>query len=123
MASREQTLEFYSALKNVPWGKVQGEELQKWINDPQRLAIELQKFLKNFPQANGVEAQPEIQSILRRLFEDETIILAPCDGSRYIAKEKGVFKAYIEDLFASWGLDKRGKSTAATNVSVHEMIK
>ncbi len=69
------------------------------------------------------EAQPVMQPILRRLFEDETITIAACDGARYIAIERGVFKAYIEDLFASWGLDKRGKSTIATNVSVHEMIK
>ena len=121
MAGLNQVFEFLSALKNVPWGRVQGADLQKWIDDPQRLAIELQKFLKNFPQADVIEA--EVQPILRRLFEDETITVAPCDGSRYIAKEKGVFKAYIEGLFASWGLDKCGKPTVATNVSVHQMIK
>lgn len=118
-----QVFEFLSALKNVPWGKVQGADLQKWIDDPQRLAIELQKFLKNFPQDDGVETQPEVQPILHRLFEDKIITLAPCDGSRYIAKEKGVFKAFIEDLFKSWGLNKRGKSTPGTNVSVFEMVK
>ncbi|OGL61895.1 hypothetical protein A3C09_04415 [Candidatus Uhrbacteria bacterium RIFCSPHIGHO2_02_FULL_47_44] len=79
----------------------------------------LEKFLDEWAGLPEQKADP----ILRRLFEDETITIAPCDGSRYVAKEKGVFKAYIEGLFASWGLDKPGQSTVAANVSVYEMIR
>ena len=85
---------------------------------------DLLKRLLNDLRSRFIQTEkPEPEPILRHLFEDETITIAACDGSRYIGKEKGVFKAFIESLFASWGLDKRGTSTAATNVSVHEMIK
>jgi len=123
MAGLNQVFEFLSALKNVPWGRVQGADLQKWIDDPQRLAIEMQKFLKNFPCVDVAETQPEIQPILRRLFEDETITIAACDGSKFISDAKSTFKIFLDSDFERWGLSKCGKSTVASNVSIHEMVK
>lgn len=123
MAGLPQVLEFYSTLKNVPWGKVNCADLQKWIDDPQRLAIELLEFLKNFPQADTAETRLEVQPILRRLYENETIIIAPCDGSRFIGTQDQVFKGHIDSSFKSWNLNRSGKSTEATEVSVHEMTK
>ena len=74
------------------------------------------------PKALAMTVEFILNRDILEIFEEEMIIIAPCDRSRYIAKEKGVFKAYIEDLFASWGLDKHGQSTVAANVSVYEMI-
>jgi hypothetical protein len=122
MAGLKQVFEFLSALKNVPWGNIASGELQKLIDDPRRLAIEFPKFVKEFGKGDLVK-ETVTESLFRLLSTDKTIMIAACDGSRYIAKEKGVFKAFIGGLFGSWGLDKRGKSTATTNVSVHEMIK
>ncbi|MEK7452114.1 MAG: hypothetical protein AAB664_02150 [Patescibacteria group bacterium] len=61
-----------------------------------------------------------VKFILRLLFEDETITIAPCNGSRYIAKEEKVFKAGINSNFKNWGLDKAGSSTDAVSVSIHK---
>jgi len=79
----------------------------------------LEKFLDGWA---GLPEQ-KVDPIFRRLFEDETITIAACDGSRFIGNEKGVFKAFNEGLFASLGLNKHGKPTVATNVSIYEMIE
>lgn len=124
MAGMPQVLEFYSALKNVPWGKVNGVDLQKWIDDPKRLAIELPKFLKNFPQAEAVETQPEVQPILCRLYADQTITISARDGSRCIGKQEKLFvKDGIDRDFKNWKLNNRSRATDAVNVEVCEMTK
>ncbi|MCX6714464.1 MAG: hypothetical protein NTX72_01480 [Candidatus Uhrbacteria bacterium] len=79
----------------------------------------LEKFLDEWA---GLPEQKE-DPILRRLFEDETITIAPCDGSRYIGKQEKTFVAGIDGDFERWNLNNRGKSTDAANVSVFEMIK
>lgn len=123
MADLSQVVEFYFVLKNVPWSKVNSADLQKWIDDPQRLAIELPEFLKNFPQADTAETQREVQQIFRRLYEDETITLAPCDGYRFIGEQKKTFAAGIEVDVVRWNLNNPSAPTDATKIAIHEMIK
>ncbi len=63
------------------------------------------------------------KQVLCRLYTDKTITLAARDGSRYISKENGVFRSFIDSCFKSWGLDKTSKATEKTEVFVYEMVK
>ena len=121
MIGLKQFLEFQAGLKNVPWDKVEKAVLQKCIDEPVRFAAEFLKFLQNFSKVDLPDQKED--PILRRLFEGESISIGARDGSRYISKEKGVFRVFIDSCFKSWGLDKCGKATEKTEVSVYEMVK
>lgn len=79
----------------------------------------LEKFLDEW---EGLPEQ-KVDPILRRLFEDETITIAACDGSKFISDAKSTFKIFLDSDFERWGLNKCGKSTVASNVSIHEIVK
>lgn len=79
----------------------------------------LEKFLDEW---SGLSEQKE-DPILCRLFENETITIAPCGGSRFIGTQDAVFKGFVSPDFKGSGLNKPSSPTDATTVSVHEMIK
>jgi hypothetical protein len=60
---------------------------------------------------------------LRRLFEDETIVIEPTDGMRTIAQAKNVFTNGIDPDFVNWGLNNPGQATEEMVATVFEMVK
>ena len=53
----------------------------------------------------------------------DTVTLYSCNGSKFIANAKDVFKSYIDSDFKNFDLDKSGAATNETQVSVYEMAK
>lgn len=78
----------------------------------------LVKFLDEW---EGLPEQKE-DPILRLLSEDETITIAPCDGSRCIGTQDAVF-GFIDPTYKGSDFNKRGQPTEAMKVDVHEMVK
>lgn len=90
-----------------------GDVMQGWIDNPRAL----KKFLSGFNPP-----KTEDDSILR-LLSAGAITIAACDGTQTLAQAKKTFPAYLDSDFKNWGLDKRGKPTKETAVSVFEMVK
>ena len=62
-------------------------------------------------------------AVLRRLYDDQTINLSPCVGSRLISQAKNVFRGYIDSDFITWDANEPGASTPKTLVAVYEMAE
>ncbi len=60
--------------------------------------------------------------VLKLISEGKSIVIAPKNGKRTIAKADNVFN-YIDSDFTTWGTDVEGKSTSETPVSIYEMKK
>lgn len=61
--------------------------------------------------------------ILRLLSAGETITIAPCDGTQFLAQANGTFPSGIDSDFKNLELDKTGNVTGETAVAVHEMVQ
>lgn len=61
--------------------------------------------------------------ILCLLSADETITIAPCDGTQTLAQAKGTFHSGIDSNFKTWKLDNPGNATGETAVQVHELAQ
>lgn len=59
---------------------------------------------------------------LKRLYEDEQIVLDPTDGKRLITQATDIFTAYFDQKFEQWGLDVSAQPTGTTEFAVHEQI-
>lgn len=93
--------------------KLGGKDCELW---KAHLAAMLREGVKS-------EAKSLVSTYLRRLFEDERIVIGPTDGTRTIAKAKDVFTGGIDSNFVRYGLDNPGHSTEQAEVAVYEMIK
>lgn len=60
-----------------------------------------------------------VATILKRLFEDQTIILPPCEGARTLPQARDVFNGDAHSLL--WHACRPGVDTAETPVSVYEL--
>lgn len=93
------------------------------LTPEQRKALIECGLMNNTCESCGQEISKSIPVQNEYLKLIETVSLRCCNGLRKIANAEDTFKSYIDSDFKNWGLDKRGLSTLATNVSVHEMIK
>ncbi len=64
----------------------------------------------------------EVNTVLRLISDDGTIVLKPVDGKRLIYTASDVFQAGIDKDYVKWCIRKPGVPTPETAVQVHEML-
>lgn len=62
-------------------------------------------------------------SVLKRLFPNETIKVNATDGKVTIAQSVEVFKSWLDPDFKNWNLNNPQASTKEMRVEVYEMVK
>lgn len=68
-------------------------------------------------------AELTMRSILRRLYEDETTVIASMLGVETVAGAKNLFTGYLSSDFKNWGTDLPDKPTADQPVEIYEMVE
>ena len=81
------------------------------------------KCLEKYCEDCGEEILKSIPVQNEYLKQVDTVTLYSCNGSKFIANAKDVFKSYIDSDFKNFDLDKSGAATNETQVSVYEMAK
>jgi hypothetical protein len=86
--------------------------------DPELVQLALQDII----EGKFSHQKKEGANVLRLLSKSEAILLPACDGTETLVGSRDVFVWRDPDL-KNWGLDKPGKATEETAVSVHEMVE
>lgn len=92
--------------------KLLGEAGQKWL-------AELKKFLRKENCWTGIV----VETFLKCISTNESLILDAVDGTEVLADAKDVFNGGIDSDFKNWDADEPGQPTAETAVEVYEMEK
>lgn len=80
---------------------------------------------KWLPEVEAIlrKAAEKPNPILRRLYEEERIVIGPTDGSETIAQASNVFTGGIDPDFINWDLDHPCEPTEEREVEVQEMAE
>lgn len=68
-------------------------------------------------------AEIKVHSILHRLYENETVKIAPTTGVETLAEAKNFFTGFLDSSFKNWGTDVPSSPTTEQVVEVHEMVQ
>lgn len=113
------TAEFISEVFNEA-GKLGMSEEQ--VYDAMKTDSGLAKEVVNFIKQKSDNAERYKNGILARISGDERIVIDAVDGSETLRDAKDVFVT-IDPDFINWGINKKGRATPETPVSVYEMRK